>query len=169
MEKQIEMDNKIEFDIKMRTKDMYKFLLCHTYSSFSGWFGVILSLIALGLLVMDFDGYDDAAKLVLIMIALAFTVLNPLMLLSTAKRQVLTNAVYKKPLHYTLTEEGIAVSQDDQEETMLWDRIRKVKQFGGVYIVYTSKVHAFIFPLDQLGEVGDKVKTCVASHLNQQV
>lgn len=162
------MDNKIEFDIKMRTKDMYKFLLCHTYTSFSGWFGVILSLVAFALLVTDFNGHDDTEKLVLIMIALAFTVFNPLMLLSTAKRQVVSNAVYKEPLHYAFTDEGIVVSQKDQEETMPWDKIRKVKQFSGVYIVYTSKVHAFIFPLDQLGETGDDVKSCIASRLNQQ-
>lgn len=160
------MDKQIEFDINMRTKDMYKFLLCHTYSSFGGWFGVMLSVIAIILLVTGFDSYDDAGKMILLVIALAFTVLNPLMLLSKAKQQVLTNAAYKKPLHYTFTEEGISVSQEEQAETMPWERLKKTKQFGGVFIVYTSKVHAFIFPLDQLGEVSDAVKECVASHLN---
>lgn len=160
------MDRQIEFDIKMRTKDIYKFLLCHTYSGFGGWFGVILSMIAIILLVTDFNRYDDAGKMVLIMIALAFTIVNPLMLLSKAKQQVLTNAVYKKPLHYTFTEEGIEVSQEGQAETMPWGGLQKKKQFSGVLIVYTSKVHAFIFPLDQIGELSDVVTECIASHLN---
>ena len=160
------MDRQIEFDIKMRTKDIYKFLLCHTYSGFGGWFGVILSVIAFVLLVTDFDRYDDAGKMVLIVIALAFTVVNPFMLLSKAKQQILTNAVYKKPLHYAFTGEGIKVSQEEQEEIMPWDRLQKTKQFGGVLIVYTSKVHAFIFPLDQIGELSDAVTECIASHLN---
>lgn len=160
------MDKQIEFDIKMRTKDIYKFLLYHTYSGFGGWFGVILSVIALVLLITDFNSYDDAGKMVLIVIALAFTVVNPIMLLSKAKQQVLTNAVYKKPLHYTFTEEGIQVSQEEQAETMPWDRLQKAKQFGGVLIVYTSKVHAFIFPLDQVGELSDAVTGCIDSHLN---
>lgn len=163
------MDRQIEFDVKMRTRDIYKFLLCHTYSGFGGWFGVILSVIAIVLLVTDFNSYDDAGKMVLIMIALAFTVVNPIMLLSKAKQQVLTNAVYKKPLHYAFTEDGIKVSQEEQEETMSWDRLQKTRQFSGVFIVYTSRVHAFIFPLDQLGELADAVTNCVAAHLDDGV
>ena len=58
------------------------------------------------------------------------------------------------------------MSQEEQEEIMPWDRLQKTKQFGGVLIVYTSKVHAFIFPLDQIGELSDAVTECIASHLN---
>lgn len=158
------MEKQIEFDVNMKTGIMYKFLLCHTYSGFGGWFGVILSLIAIFLLVTSYDSYDDAGKLILVVIALAFTVLNPLMLLSKAKQQVISNAVYKKPLHYTLTEDGIVISQEEQSETMPWDRIQKIRQFSGVLIVYTSKVHAFIFPLNQMGEQADAVKEYINRH-----
>ncbi len=158
------MEEQIEFDVKMKTKDMYQFLLYHTYGRISGWFGVLLSVISIIMLVTGFDTYDDAGKMVLVVIALAFTVVNPLMLLSKAMQQVANNPTYKKPLHYAVTNEGITISQDEQSQTMSWENIKKVKQFSNVLIVYTSKVHAFVFPLDQLTGCGDALKKCIDIH-----
>ncbi len=160
------MDRQIEFDVKMRTKDLYKFLICHTYSGLHGWFGVFLSVIAIFLLVTSYDSYDDAGKMILIVIALAFTVVNPLMLLSKAKQQILTNPAYKAPLHYMLTEEGIAVSQGEESQEVAWNMLTRQRKFGGVLMVYTSKVHAFIFPLDQVGEDAQAVEQCISEHLH---
>ena len=43
----LDMEDSIECEVTVRTKDMRSFLFSHNYSSFSGWFGVIISLIAL--------------------------------------------------------------------------------------------------------------------------
>lgn len=158
------MEQQLEFDVKMKTMDMYKFLIYHTYSRFSGWFGVILSIVAIFMLVTGYDTLDDAGKLVLFVIGLLFTVVNPIMLLSKAQQQIVGNAVYKKPLHYVLSEAGITVSQEEQEETMPWEQVRRMKQFRGELFVYTSKIHAFIFPFSQMGEAASEITEYIAAH-----
>ena len=36
---------KIEFDIKLSPKDMYRFNMYQTYTGFHGWFSIIVSII----------------------------------------------------------------------------------------------------------------------------
>ncbi len=161
------MEQTIEFDVKMKVKDMYQFLLYHTYSRFSGWFGVILSLWAIVMLVMNYETYDDQRKLILFVIGLLFTIVNPIMLLSKAHQQVVLNPVYKKPLHYKISDAGITIAQEDQEQTMEWNQMYQYHEFCGSIFVYTSKIHAFIFPAKQMGEQKGAIKQCLMEHFQK--
>ncbi len=162
------MEQSIEFDVKMKTKDMYQFLLYHTYSRFSGWFGVFLSLGAIFLLVKNFDMYDDQRRLILFVIGLLFTVVNPIMLLSKAYQQVKLNPVYKKPLHYAISDIGITIAQEEQEQTMEWEQMYKYHEFCGSIYVFTSRIHAFVFPASQMGEQKDSIKRFLAEHFQEK-
>ncbi len=158
------MEQQLTFDVKMKTMDMYKFLIYHTYSRFSGWFGILLSIGAIIMLVTEYDTLDDGGRLILIIIGLLFTIVNPIMLLSRAQQQIAGNAVYRNLLHYTLSEEGITVSQEEQSETMPWEQVCKVRQFRGEMIVYTSRIHAFIFPVEQMGENAAGITAYIEEH-----
>ena len=154
----------LKFQVKMKVKDMYRFLLYHTYSHVSGWFGVVLSLIAIYMLVTQYDTLDDMGKMILFVIGLLFTVVNPLMLLSKAQQQIAGNPVYRKPLCYMLDDTGIQISQDDQEQSMSWEQVIAVKRFWGEVMVYTSKKHAFVFPVSQMGEDASRIIDYIEEH-----
>ena len=82
---------------------MIDFVMHHTYSSISGWFGVILSVAALIYLAVGFNQYDNFMKLMLIFIGVLFTIINPLMLRSKAKKQVTSNKSFETPIDNTMT------------------------------------------------------------------
>ena len=47
--------------------------------------------------------------------------MTPLTLKSKAKAQVKTTPMFQKPITYELTEEGITISQEDQQTEVKWE------------------------------------------------
>ena len=136
----------ISFSVQMTVKDVYRFNMYHVYHSASGLIGLLLSLLALGNLIISFDSLTDQGKTIMTIVALWFTVLEPSMVYSRAKKQVKKITSYHKPLHYTIGEQGITVSQDEESQTMEWNRLRRIVKNRQQILIYSSRVHAFIFP-----------------------
>ena len=136
----------ISFSVQMTVKDVYRFNMYHVYHSASGLVGLLLSLLALGNLIISFDSLADQGKTIMTIVALWFTVLEPIMVYRRAKKQVKKIKSYHKPLHYTIGEQGITVSQDEESQTMEWNRLRKIVKTRQQILIYSSRVHAFIFP-----------------------
>ena len=136
----------ISFSVQMTVKDVYRFNMYHVYHSASGLVGLLLSLLALGNLIISFDSLTDQGKTVMTIVALWFTVLEPIMVYRRAKKQVKKIKSYHKPLHYTIGEQGITVSQDEESQTMEWNRLRRIVKTRQQILIYSSRVHAFIFP-----------------------
>lgn len=140
------------FDVKMTAKEVFRFSIHHSYFRLSGVIGILMSLMAVVILVSSFQNLGDQNKVVLLIVALWFTVLEPLTLLSRAKSQAKRNPAYKKPLTYTLNEEGITVSQEEQSQSIAWNQLMKIVETSSQYLVYSSKIHAFVFPKSAMGE-----------------
>ncbi len=136
----------ISFSVQMTVKDVYRFNMYHVYHSVSGLVGLLLSLLALGNLIISFDSLTDQGKTIMTIVALWFTVLEPIMVYRRAKKQVKQIKSYHKPLHYTIGEQGITVSQDEESQTMEWNRLRRIVKTRQQILIYSSRVHAFIFP-----------------------
>lgn len=136
----------ISFSVQMTVKDVYRFNMYHVYHSASGLVGLLLSLLALGNLIISFDSLTDQGKTIMTIVALWFTVLEPIMVYRRAKKQVKKIKSYHKPLHYTIGEQGITVSQDEESQTMEWNRLRRIVKTRQQILIYSSRVHAFIFP-----------------------
>lgn len=136
----------IIFSVQMTEKEVYRYTLYHVYHSFSGVFGLCLSMIAIVNLVMNFNEMSDQAKTIMIIIALWSTVLDPLVMKSRCKSQFKRNAVYQNPLQYCIDEKGVTVSQNEESQTLSWDKLLKVVETRTQFLVYSSRVHAFIFP-----------------------
>ena len=157
------MEKPIELKVKITGKELFSFMMKHTYSRFSGLFGLGLSLVALVLLVMSFGDGDDMKAIILLVIALLFTVVNPLMLYTRAKQQALSNPVYKETLLYTLDESSISLKVNDTEESIEWEKILKWKKTGSVCILYTTDIHAILLPFSCMGDQRKKVETLIES------
>lgn len=154
----------IKFSVNMKISYMYNFMLRHNYTSIPGIIGLMISIGAAVFLAYTFNEQDNMGKAVFFLIALMWTIINPLILHNNAVRQVKTNPSYKKPLEYTFSEEGITVAQGEQQETVPWDRLVKVVRTKKQLIIYSSKIHAFIFPL---AEIGDKLEALDAMILSK--
>lgn len=147
----------IGFDIKTGEKDMTNFVLYHNYRCASGILGLVLSVAALIYLVLGFRAMDNIMRIALLFIGLLFTIVNPVMLSHKAKRQVRTNEGFKIPIHYGMTASYLTLTQDDQWVQVPWKNIYKVVDTGRSFVVYVSRMRAYVWPKDQLGTQRDAV------------
>lgn len=149
---------RVEFDVKITAADLYDYMLSHTYSGFSGLFGSIVGAI---FIIMYFSvGYF------LYLIAGAVILLYiPCSLFLRAHKQVALNEAFKKPLHYVLTDEGVTVSQGENEMFQEWDVVYKAKSTNRSLLIYTSKVNAWIFPKRDLGKDKEAVIQLISAHV----
>ena len=148
----------IEFDVRMKSGDLYDYMLRHTYNGFSGIFGSLVGALMIvgGVYVKEW------------MLAVAGVILLaylPWTLFIKSKQQMLQNPAFKEPLHYRLDEAGIHVSQGETEEMQKWEDIVKAVSTGRSLIVYTSRVNACIFPKRDLGDKKALVIQVLSTHL----
>ncbi len=142
----MEENKLISFSVQMTWKEIYKFTMYHTYHSFAGIFGLVLSIIALVDLIISFNELSDQGKTILTIVAAWFLIFEPLRMLVRSKSQIKLSKAYKKPLDYTLSGEGITVSQDDESQTIDWNRLLKIVETKSQILVYSNRINAFIFP-----------------------
>ena len=142
----------IEFQVKLQTKDLYRFTMRHTYVSIGGIFSLLISFGCLGICLANFRQLVPSTIAVLLIVAALFTVIQPVMLYGKCAAQVKRSKDIKDELSYILSEEGITVRQGEEEARIKWYQIRKVVYGGKGIYVYMSPVRAFIFPRECCGE-----------------
>lgn len=157
----------INFDVDLGTGDLFSFMMRHTYSGISGIFGVIISLGSLIICAVKFKELDTTAIIALIIIGLIFTVIQPLMLYNKARIQVKRNKNINAKLHYKLADEGITVSQGENEAKVNWYDIRKKVVTGKALYLYMSPVRAFIFPKTQCDGSFDEINSLVSAKMEK--
>lgn len=155
----------VKFDVKMTDKAMYSFMLYHTYTSLSGIIGVVLGIVTfvLGMRMMSQGDYNPA--MILFMITFFFIVFTPISLKSKSKRQVKTSKSFQKPITYELMEEGVKVSQDDQEVVNPWGEFVKAVEINGALVLYVTRLRALIFPKADIGEQYTAVVQMISTHM----
>lgn len=149
---------KVEFDIKITAADLYDYMLAHTYSGFSGLFGSIVGALFIIYSVSSGVWYYLAAGIVILFYI-------PCSLFMRAKKQAATNEFFKNPIHYTLSDEGVTVTQGEYEMTQPWAIVVKATSTNRSLLLYTSKVNAWIFPKRELAEKREEVIQMISTHV----
>jgi len=154
----VDAEMRVEFDVKITAADLYDYMLAHTYSGFSGLFGSIVGAL---FIVM----YFNMGQFIYLIAGAVILLYIPCSLFLRAHKQVVLNEVFKKPLHYVLTDEGVTVSQDGNELFQEWDVVYRAKSTNRSLLIYTSKVNAWIFPKKALGKDKDAVIQLISAHV----
>lgn len=152
-----EIMKELEFDVELKTSDLFCFSMRHSYLSISGLFGVIISVGSLVYLLFNYSALEETTCMALAIIGCLFTLVQPVMLYVKSRAQVQRNKDINAPLHYVISEEGILVSQGEAESMMKWEYVRKKIVTAGALYLYMSPVRAFIFPKKQCGECFEQV------------
>lgn len=153
----------VKANVQLTTKQMFQFLMYHTYSTVAGVIGIIISIAAYGGAIYMLT-IPEASMLYigsLFVIGLLFTVVQPVMIYNKAKRQVIQSEAINKPLEYTIDEEGVHIAQDDKTGFSSWSEIVKVKAVAGIVILYTGKMHAYVIPVAEFGDRYEDLKKIV--------
>lgn len=148
----------LEIDVKVTSSDLYDYLLYHTYTGLSGMLGTLVGVF----LIMAFISTQYIIYLIAGVVLIAYM---PCSLFLKAKQQAVNNPVFKEPLHYKMTEDGISVSQGENEETQSWESCVKAVSTGRSIILYTSKTTASIFPKRDLGDKKATLIQMISTHM----
>lgn len=153
----IGLENKVSFDVQMKTGYLFDFLFQHSYHGLYGVFNFGLSLLAVVLLVRGSGKGNIAATVALVVLALLFTVINPLLLYQKAARQMKRTLAFQKPLTYELDEEGLACTQEGERAVSEWGSIVLIRETRTNLILYFGAANAVVLPkaefLPQVPEV----------------
>lgn len=77
----------------------------------------------------------------------------------------MSNPSFQEPLQYTLDQEGLTISQGQEEGRMAWEDMYKAVSTSRSIILYTSRVNATIFPKRQLGDQKVAVIEMISTHM----
>lgn len=145
----------VKAKVQLTAKELFGFLINHTYSSMTAFIGVILS-------IGGFVGFFYMLRMpnanpfylgALFGTGLLFTVIQPLVIYFKAKKQVKNNDSVNEALEYTINKTGINVVQGERTGFSPWDEIVKVTSTKTLVMLYTSRVHAYVIPKDDVDEL----------------
>lgn len=149
----------LDFDVNINSNVLYDYMLRHSYNTAQGLLGT-----AVGALLIVAFTLNPSVVLYLIF-GIVIILYIPVNLFLKAKTQAL-NPVFKKPLHYHLSEEGVTVSQNETEQMQKWEDLYKAVSTRTSIILYTSRVNACIFPRNDLQEQTNKVIEMISTHMD---
>lgn len=148
----------LELTVKIEAGDLYDYMLRHSYNSPAGivgsTFGAVLILFAFA-----------TKQWLFVVLGLVMLLYLPWTLFLKSRSQILSNPAFQEPLRYMLDEEGLTVSQGEQQEKMAWGDMHKAVSTSRSIILYTSPVNATIFPKRQLGDSKAAVIEMISTHM----
>ncbi len=142
----------MKVEVQMTAKIMYNFMLHHTYTRLGGILTVCFGIVCIVFGINSIGEGASNTTLVYFLLGGLFVVGNPIMLWSTARKQVKRTPSFQKPLCYEFTSEGVTIQQDENNELIQWNQIQKVTTTPTLVLVYVSRVRAFILPKEVFKE-----------------
>ena len=143
-------DNAILFSVKVDFNSLYSYILNTYYRCMTGYIGIGISTAAIMLLVFGWGNMSVKNRIVYLIVASAFYILNPFILFIKTLRQYKFNKTYREFFNYSINNESITISQGDNTQEIEWSKITKLMMTGKMIAVYTSNYHAFIIPLKEI-------------------
>ena len=142
----------IEFDINLKAKDMFRFNMHQTYTGFNGFLSIFASIILFVAAGYTYGNVPVSYTVMYVFFGLLLLVYQPITLWLRAKQSIKTSPVLGNTLHYLVDEDGFTVTQGEASGVLAWKQIYKMVSTKKLVLVYSSRVHAYVIPREQLGE-----------------
>ena len=140
----------IEFIVKLRYRDIYRFLMYKNYRSSQGIIPIILAVLIAVVAAFSTGKIPVTFTVIYYVCAGIFVIYQPILLFFQARAQINKNLVLKNAIRYQLSEEGIkAVSGaviEDNVISMSWDEIRMVRETRQELFIFRDRENAFVLP-----------------------
>ena len=151
----------------MKTSYMFDFLYWHSYHGLTGIINYAISLVGVAALIAGFGKNKTVIIVMLVALALLFTVINPLSLLYKAARQVKKAPMFQKPLYYQFDANGFSISQESSSDSAKWDSVVLLRETGKSIILYMGAANALVLPKEEIGSQLKEFKALLQHALPQ--
>lgn len=158
----------VKFSVQMNTLYMFDFLYWHSYHGVTGIINYALSFAGIAALIAGFGRGNPMVTVMLLVLALLFTVINPVSLLFKAARQVKKSPLFAKPLEYHFHKEGFSISQEEKTDSAKWEAIVFIRETGKSIILYLGAANALVLPKKDIGNQLADLKALLREELPQQ-
>ncbi|MBO5354336.1 MAG: YcxB family protein [Lachnospiraceae bacterium] len=158
----------IKFSVQMKVSYMFDFLYWHSYHGMTGVVNYAFSLAGVAALIAGFGKDNTAVTVMLVVLALLFTVINPLSLLYKAARQVKRAPMFQKPLHYCFDDKGFTISQESSSDSARWEDVIFIRETGKSIVLYMGAANAIVLPKKDCGSQLPELKALLRAKLPEQ-
>ncbi|MGN1155233.1 MAG: YcxB family protein [Agathobacter sp.] len=141
---------KIEFDVKLETKDLYLFNMGQAYKGLQGIISIVIPAMIFVYAVYNWDNVSIGTSILNIGIGILLLVYVPISLYLRSSKIVKSDEVLSKPLHYAVSEEGIRVTQGEAGALLEWKDVYRMIAKGKRVLIYSNRIHAYIIPKHQI-------------------
>lgn len=141
------MNDKVHMEVQMTSKTLFNYMITHSFLSLGGKIKWGVSIMCLILLPFSFFIADTTTTFVLFLIVFLQLGVQPLTLYASAKKQMLSNDFFKHIMKYTVSKEGVHVSDGGNLAAVFkWDNLSKIIETRKLLLFYISDTQAFIVP-----------------------
>lgn len=150
----------VEFDVTVSEKDLLDYKFYHKYHNFSGWCEVILGvmLIVLGIYaLLHAETMNMTFALLSLLFGVVFLVVIPVQLVFHSKTAA-SKEGFSKPMHYSLDSENITVSMGDENASVPWSSVYRIKETKKNIFIYFTPTRANIIPKQEVEEQLSDIK-----------
>ena len=147
------MNQEWKIEVKLTVEDIFFFLLRHSFSTWQGKLTWGLGVAALiGAPVVAAVWKDAFTAIIFLLVALIYLVISPLSLYTNAKRQMISNSVFKNKIIFTIDSEMLQIKQYTGEAKLFWHQLEAMDLNGKSYLLYVNSKQAFILPKHCIAE-----------------
>lgn len=146
---------------KMNRKNMFDFLLRHTFFSFTGYIGLLVSVCAFAAAIYTWGKLDSMSCFLLIFTGCLFLVIEPIMLFYRAGILVKEGGEFHIPITYTLSDRGIQLARNGETAFYAWGDVSKVTTTKYSLVLYCGKLLAFILTKEAIGDQFDALEALI--------
>lgn len=157
----------ITFEVRLTAKDLWAFSMYHSNGGFRGIFNLLFSLAALFLLVFRWGTLTVPYRLLLVVCVLLFTVWQPFLLYTKARRQAKA-PVIRDPMRLTFDKNGLKVEQNEQAVEFTWDQMGRMDKMPSMIVLYMDRVHAYLLPRAVIGEQEEELCQLARKYLPKE-
>lgn len=106
----------MKFDVQINHKDLYRYNMYYIFTSRHGIIALFFAAMILALAILTSGKIDTIYTVMYFICVVIILLYYPIVLYVKAKTTLRLSPVLSAPLHYEITEEGIKVSTDVQED-----------------------------------------------------
>lgn len=99
----------MELETKLTVKDMYRFNLYHTYTSFQGIFTIIIGLGVIALALYAKETVSISYMVIYLVLGIIFLVYTPINLYLSSKHVIHKSDAFRHPMQYSFDDEGTVI------------------------------------------------------------
>lgn len=142
----------VEFDIKLTSRDMYRFNMYQIYSGVHGWVSALAAILFWVMAGRNYGEVTMTYTILYIAFGFVFLLYLPITLYVRSKHSIAASEVLSDTLHYAVGETGFRVSQGEASAELKWEQIYRMVATKHNVLVYSNRVNAYVIPREQLGE-----------------